>query len=196
MLSLAQGKKLVQAAREAVTSKLEEKHFELKGFEEKAGVFVTIHSYPGNELKGCVGFPEQTLPLNEALVQAARAAAFSDPRFIPLQKEDLDKIIFEVSALTKPELIKAKKPEDYKKEIKIGRDGLVAECKGCKGLLLPQVASEHNMDQEKFLCCVCQKAGLPSEAWKDLKSVKIYKFQAQIFKETKPNGEIIETKDF
>ena len=196
MLSLEQGKKLVQAARKAVTSKIEEKHFELEGFREPSGVFVTIHGYPGNELRGCIGFPEPIFPLNRALVQAARAAAFSDPRFRPLQKEDLDNVIFEVSILTKPELIKVKKSEDYKKEIEIGKDGLVAECEGYRGLLLPQVAPEHSMDQEEFLCCTCEKAGLSSEAWKDVKSVRIYKFQTQIFKETEPNGEVTETKDF
>ena len=196
MLSLAQGKELVQAARKAVTSKLKGEHFELKGFEEKAGIFVTIHNYPENELKGCVGFPEPIFPLNKALVQAANSAAFSDPRFIPLQKEDLDKIIFEVSVLTKPELIKVKKPEEYKKEIKIGRDGLVAEQNHFRGLLLPQVAPEWNWNVEEFLNHTCEKSGLPSEAWKDTKLVKVYKFQAQIFKETKPKGEVIETKDF
>lgn len=196
MLSLEQGKKLVQAARETITSQIENKDFELKGFEEKKGIFVTIHSYPENELKGCIGFPEPIFSLNKALVQAAKAAAFSDPRFMPIQKEDLDKIILEVSVLTKPEKIEVDRAEDYEKKIKIGAHGLVVECKSCRGLLLPQVALEHQMDQEQFLCCTCEKAGLPSEAWKDIKQVKIYKFQAQIFKETKPKGEIIETKDF
>lgn len=196
MFSLAQGKKLVQSARKAVSSKFEGKHFELEGFEEPAGIFVTVHSYPDNELKGCIGFPEPVFPLNEALVKAARAAAFSDPRFRPIQKEELDSIIFEVSVLTKPELIKVKKPEEYKKEIMIGRDGLVAEQEPFRGLLLPQVAPEWNWNVEEFLNHTCEKAGLPSEAWKDTKSVKIYKFQAQIFKETNPKGETTETKSF
>lgn len=196
MFSLEQGKKLVKAARQAVNSKLESSPFELKGFEELAGVFVTIHSYPENELKGCIGYPEPVFPLNKALIQAARAAAFSDPRFRQIRKEDMNQIIFEVSVLTKPEFVKAKKPEEYEQKIKIGTDGLIAECGSCRGLLLPQVAPEHKMNQEEFLCCTCEKAGLPSEAWKDLISVKIYKFQAQIFKEKKPDGEIVEAKGF
>lgn len=196
MLSLEQGKKLVKAARKTVISKFEGKPFRLEGFEEPAGVFVTIHSYLENELKGCIGFPEPIMPLNEALVKAATAAAFSDPRFMPVQKEDMEKIIFEVSVLTKPELTKVKKPEDYKKQIEIGRDGLIAEQEHFKGLLLPQVAPEWNWNVEEFLNHTCQKAGLPLEAWKDVKQVKVYKFQSQIFKETKPDGKIIETKDF
>jgi len=196
MLSLEQGKKLVQAAREVVNSKFENKTFELKGFEEKAGVFVTLHSYPEEELKGCIGFTEPIFPLNQALVRVARAAAFSDSRFAQIQQTDLDNIVFEVSILTNPKKIEVTSAENYKKEIIIGQDGLVAESQGYKGLLLPQVASEHKMDQEQFLCCTCEKAGLPSEAWKDIQQVKISKFQAQIFKEIKPKGTIVETKAF
>jgi hypothetical protein len=196
MFSLEQGKKLVKAARQAVISKLEGKTFELKGFEELGGVFVTIHNYSNNELKGCIGYPEPVFPLNKALVQAARSAAFSDSRFRSITKQELDSIIFEVSALTKPELIKVKTLKDYEKEIKIGRDGLVAESQGYRGLLLPQVAPEWKWDVKEFLDNTCEKAGLPAEEWKKTDSVKIYKFQAQIFKETKPNGEIVEAKSF
>lgn len=196
MFSLAQGKKLVKAAREAATSKLEGKPFELKGFEEPAGVFVTIHSYPENELRGCIGYPEPIFPLKKALAEAAKAAASSDPRFVPILEEELEKVVFEVSVLTKPELIKVKTPEGYKKEIKIGTDGLVAEQGRYRGLLLPQVAPEWGWNVEEFLSHTCEKAGLPFEAWKNLSSVKIYKFQSQIFKEKKPKGEIVEAKGF
>ncbi|MBU4502484.1 MAG: TIGR00296 family protein [Nanoarchaeota archaeon] len=196
MFSLAQGKELVQAARKAVLSKFDNKPFKLKGFEEKRGVFVTINGYPDHDLKGCIGFPEPVFPLNDAIVQAAESAASLDPRFAPLEKEDLDKVLFEVSVLTKPELVEVKDAKEYKEKIKIGQDGLVAEQSGYKGLLLPQVAPEHKMDWEEFLSCTCEKAGLPSDAWKDIGSIKIYKFQAQIFEETKPNGKIIESKDF
>lgn len=196
MLSLLQGKKLVQSARKAVVSKLEGKHFELEGYEKQAGIFVTIHNYPGNELRGCIGFPEPVFPLNKALTKAALAAAFSDPRFRPVQKDELDKIIFEVSLLSNPELIKVEKPEDYRKEIKIGRDGLIVEQNAFRGLLLPQVAIEWGWNIEEFLNHTCEKAGIPSEAWKDVKSSSIYKFQSQIFKETEPNKKIIESKGF
>lgn len=196
MTSLKEGEALVKAARRAITSELERKSFELKGFEENRGAFVTLHSYPEHELKGCIGFPEPIFPLNKAIVRAAKAAAFSDPRFKPVEKQDMDKIIIEVSVLTKPELIKVNKWEDYLKEIKIGEDGLVAESKGFRGLLLPQVAVEQKWNVEEFLSFTCQKAGLLPEAWKDVKDVKIYKFQAEIFSEKKPNGEVEKPKGF
>ncbi len=194
MISLEQGKKLVQFARQAVVAKFEDNAFDITGFDEPAGVFVTIHTFPDNQLRGCIGFPEPVFALRKALVEAAQAAAFSDPRFPQLEKEELDKIIFEVSVLTEPQLIRAGKPEDYLKEIKVGRDGLIIERSHFKGLLLPQVALEWNWNVQEFIEQTCMKAGLPPDSWKDIDSVSIYRFQAQIFKENKPKGEVIEEK--
>lgn len=196
MISSKEGETLVKAARQAIILGLEGKRFELKGFEEKRGVFVTLHSYPEHELKGCIGFPEPIFPLNHAIVQAAKAAAFSDPRFKPVDKKDMDNIIIEVSVLTKPELVKVKTWKDYLKKIKIGKDGLAVESKGFKGLLLPQVAVEQKWDVEEFLSFTCQKSGLPPEAWKDIKNVYVYAFQSEIFSEKTPNGEVEKPKGF
>lgn len=196
MISSKEGETLIKAARQAITLGLEGKNFELKGFEEKRGIFVTLHSYPEHELKGCIGFPEPVFPLNHALAQAAKAAAFSDPRFKPVDKKDMDKLIIEISVLTKPEPVKVKTWKDYLKKIKIGKDGLIVESQGYKGLLLPQVAVEQKWGVEEFLSFTCQKAGLPPEAWKDIKNVRVYAFQAEIFSEKKPNGEIEKPKGF
>lgn len=188
-LSSEQGKKLVKLARDSVSTYFSNKEIKAEEFSEKRGVFVTIHSHPGKQLRGCIGFPEAFLPLGEAVIKAARAAAFSDPRFFPLEKKELNNIILEVSVLTKPELIKVKKPEEYFKKIKIGRDGLVVEYRSIKGLLLPQVFKKETVEQA--LSMTCQKAGLPFDTWKNL-DCKIYKFEAQIFSEESPNGKIKE----
>lgn len=188
-LSLEQGKKLVKLARDSISTYFSNKEIKTEEFTEKRGAFVTIHSYQSKQLRGCIGFPEPFLPLGETIIKSARAAAFSDPRFFPLEKRELDNIIFEVSVLTKPELIKVKKPAEYSKKIKIGRDGLIAEYKGIKGLLLPQVFKKESVEQA--LSMTCQKAGLPYDIWRDL-DCKIYKFEAQIFSEESPNGKIKE----
>ncbi len=154
-------------------------------FEKKSGVFTTINSYPDNELRGCIGFPEPIMPLKDALIKSAIYAATEDPRFSPLNKEELDKVIFEVSLLTVPEEIKAKIPEN----VEIGKDGLIVEYGFYSGLLLPQVATEYNMDQETFLDQTCIKAGLSPGCWKN-SNVKVFKFQAEIFKEERPEGNI------
>ncbi|MCS7134367.1 MAG: TIGR00296 family protein [Candidatus Pacearchaeota archaeon] len=196
MPTLSQGRKLVKLARKAIWSffKKEKLDFseEKEEFSESKGVFVTLYTYPKKELRGCIGFPYPILPLAEAVVQAARAAAFSDPRFFPLKEEELEKIVIEISILTKPEQIKStgtRIPED----IKIGKDGLIIEFLGHSGLLLPQVAVELKLKALDFLRAVCNKAGLPSEAWLDPRA-KIYKFQAQVFSETRPKGKVIEKK--
>jgi len=177
------GLKLLKLARDSVSLYFEKKTVndeELKKkFNKKQGCFVTINK--DNQLRGCIGFPEPVYPLYKAVKEAAVAAAFSDPRFIPLEKNELKEIKFELSILTVPELIKVNKPEDYFNKIKIGEDGLIIRNRS-SGLLLPQVFTEYNCDVKKALQMLCRKAGLTLDAWKDL-SNRIYKFQAQIFSE-------------
>jgi len=67
-------------------------------------------------------------------------------------------------------------------EIEIGRDGIIIERDGARGLLLPQVASERGWDRERFLAETCIKAGLKPESWKDPETV-IWRFAAVHFDE-------------
>jgi len=194
LLALEDGKELVKLARETVENFFKKKEFKIKEtkFKEKKGVFVSIHTFPKHELRGCIGYPYPVLPLGEATQRAAFSAAFEDSRFPPLSEKELDRVVFEVSVLTLPQLIKVKNPKDYPKQIEIGKDGLIIEHDFFKGLLLPQVAIEFKWDAETFLQQACLKAGLLPDMWLDPKT-KIYKFQCQIFKEKEPRGEIIQT---
>lgn len=196
MLSPDEGKKAVKFARETIERYVKTGSFsasELKGiFSEKQGAFVTIHTYPDRDLRGCIGIPLPVMSLKEAIAEGA-VSATRDPRFPPLSKEELDNIVIELTILTKPELIKVKKPEEYLESIEIGRDGLIAEQGYFKGLLLPQVPVEQNWDKEEFLSNTCMKAGLMPDAWFD-SNTKISKFEGQIFTELKPRGEIEEKK--
>jgi uncharacterized protein (TIGR00296 family) len=163
-----------------------------KIFLEKAGAFVTLHTYPQKDLRGCIGFPYPSMPLVDALIEAAIHAT-QDPRFPPLESNELDKIIVEVSILTPPERIVVSKPEEYLKKIKIGKDGLIIKMGLHSGLLLPQVATEYGWDVQTFLEHLCQKAFLPSDAWFSSKA-QIFRFQAEIFSEKKPRGVIEKVK--
>ncbi|EDY36615.1 conserved hypothetical protein TIGR00296 [Aciduliprofundum boonei T469] len=160
-----------------------------KSFEEKSGVFTTISIYPEHELRGCIGFPEPVYPLKKALVESALAAAFQDPRFPPLQKREIDNVVFEVSLLTPPEELKVKKKKELLNIIKIGVHGLIVERGFYRGLLLPQVPVEWGWDVEEFLSQTCWKAGLPMDCWLD-ENVRIYAFSAEIFEEEKPRGNV------
>ena len=161
-------------------------------FARNSGVFVTIDTYPARELRGCIGYPEPYFPLKEAVQKAAEGAT-NDPRFEPLSAKEVDKVVVEVSILTPPELITVNSPKEYKKMIKIGRDGLIASRGPHKGLLLPQVAAEYGWDAEEFLAQTCMKAGLMPDQWVE-KFTRFNKFQAEIFCEEAPRGKISRKK--
>lgn len=192
-LTIKDGKLLVKLARESISKFFENEEIDTgtlkERYAQKQGVFVTL--YIEDELRGCIGFPEPVYPLFQAVIYAARGSAFSDPRFPQLTKDEFISTRIELSILTLPELINIKKPEEYIKAIKIGRDGLIIRGSFNSGLLLPIVAVEYGWSLETFLRQLCLKAGLPSDAWKDINN-KVYKFQSQVFSETKPNGEVIE----
>lgn len=196
-LNEEEGKFLVKLARRAVKEYLETRKVTetTRRIPEKllrpCGVFVTINSIENGEkeLRGCIGYPYPTDPLVEAVIQSAVSAATQDPRFNPLTKDELDKVVFEVSVLTPPQVLEVKRPQDYPSKIRIGEDGLIIEKGMFKGLLLPQVPVEWNWDQEEFLCQCCIKAGLPPDNWL-LPSTRIQKFQAIIFEEETPNGKV------
>lgn len=195
--SLEEGKFLVKLARRAVEQyvqngrRIEPPENVLEKLRQPCGVFVTINRWQNGRkmLRGCIGYPYPTLPLVEAVIDSAISAATRDPRFRPMSPSELDKVVFEVSVLTPPEKILVENPMEYPSKIKVGEDGLIVERGVYKGLLLPQVPVEWNWDAEQFLCQCCQKAGLPPDCWL-LKETRIYKFQAIIFEEESPRGEI------
>lgn len=143
-------------------------------FREKCGAFVTLHI--SGRLRGCIGYIQGIKPLRDTIVDMAKASAFKDPRFPPLQKEEYDSIDIEISVLSPIETV-----SDVH-DIKVGRDGLIISRGNNSGLLLPQVPVEQGWDLDEFLVNTCYKAGLPGVAWQQ-KGTKIEKFSAQVFGE-------------
>jgi uncharacterized protein len=194
LISVIEGAELVLLARIAVEKYLQESDI-IKSEKEtlqKAGIFVTLNYITTSKkeyLRGCIGFPLPEKPLYQGVIEAAIAAATEDPRFPPLDRQELDNIIFEVSVLTPPQEIRVN-PADYGKEIEIGRDGLILHWRFGSGLLLPQVPVELKWNVEEYLANICYKAGAPPDVWIDPTS-KLYKFQAAVFKEVEPRGKII-----
>ena len=140
--------------------------------EECRGAFVTLKIK--GALRGCIGCITPRGPLSRIVGDMAVQAAFCDPRFQPLTQEELGRIDIEISVLTSFQDIKG--PE----EIEVGKHGLFV-CKGSQsGLLLPQVATEHDWDRIEFLEWTCQKAGLHKDAWKE-PGTRIQVFSADIF---------------
>jgi AmmeMemoRadiSam system protein B/AmmeMemoRadiSam system protein A len=139
---------------------------------ENRGAFVTIHKK--GQLRGCIGYIEGRGPLHKTIEEMAEAAAFRDPRFSAVKEKELPELDLEISVLTP-----LKRISDVN-EIQVGKHGIYIKKGWYSGLLLPQVATEYRWDRQTFLEHTCQKAGLPSNAWKE-KDTEIYIFSADIF---------------
>ncbi len=196
MLSLKEGTELVRMARERIRTYLRGDDYDTGEIDDKykinSGIFVTLKTYPGKDLRGCIGFPEPVYPLIDSLLDASIASATRDPRFHPVSSSEIDRLLVEVTVLSSPSLIKGKSGKGYLDEIEVGRDGLIIERGFQKGLLLPQVPIEWNWGKEEFLSHTCVKAGLPQDCWLNEDDIKIYKFTGQVFSEIAPNGEVVE----
>jgi uncharacterized protein len=197
MVSDTEGEQLVRMARKAVDVYLGEAIVlstdDRFASSDRMGVFVTLNylNRMGEEkLRGCIGIPLPEKQLFQSVVEAAIAAATSDPRFPPLSKTELPTIIFELSFLTTPQLIQVKNPMEYYDHIKVGRDGLILEWERGSGILLPQVARELNWDIDDYLSNICHKAGTKPDSW-TRPGTKLYKFQAHVYREAEPGGNVI-----
>ena len=140
----------------------------------RAGVFVSLKI--GGKLRGCIGNFQSELPLFREVARMALASATRDPRFYPMKEADLDAFAIEISVLSPLSKI------DSVEEIEVGRHGIYIEKGFYRGVLLPQVATEHGWDRPTFLRQTCVKAGLPTNAW-EAEDAEIYVFSAQVFGE-------------
>ena len=201
IFTLEEGKALIKFTRENIEYYLKNSKRIIipadlrEKFSDKYGAFVTLNVYniKGNPLRGCIGYIEPKFPLYDVVHRVSVSSATEDPRFPSVTLEEMDELIIELSILTPPKLIEVTDPNEYLEKIVIGRDGLIVEKGMRRGLLLPQVPVDHdrNWDVETFLEHTCKKAWLSSEAWRDIKSIKIYSFQAILFEEEVPRGEVV-----
>ena len=171
---------LLTLARKVITAKVEgitisKDDYFSDTLNKYSGVFVSLHKR--GQLRGCIGYVEGIKPLQDAVIDMALSAAFDDPRFSPLEKDELEDIEIEISVLSPLQIV------SKIESIQIGKHGLIVEKGFNRGLLLPQVAVEYNWNKEEFLEHTCQKAGLSQNSWKD-PSTKIQIFSAEIFSET------------
>ena len=137
------------------------------------GVFVTLEVK--GKLRGCIGVVEGAEPLRASVPHCAESAAFRDPRFPPLRAEETGDLRIEISVLSALAEIA---PE----AVEIGKHGLVAASGDRRGLLLPQVATEHRLTREQFLAETCRKAGLPPDAW-GRPGTRLFGFTCEVFHE-------------
>lgn len=171
---------LLRIARQAITNivngqGLPEIEPKTENLKTPCGAFVTLTV--NNNLRGCIGYIEPVKSLAEVVNEVAAKSALEDPRFPPVEPSEVDKLEIEISVLSPLKLAKSID------EIKVGEHGIMIKRGWRRGLLLPQVAVEHNLTKEEFLEHTCLKAGLHPDCWKD-KETEIYIFTAIIFKES------------
>lgn len=201
IFTVTDGKELIQFARDNIKYYLKNREEMMipevlkEKFKENYGAFVTLntHNAKGNPLRGCIGYIEPKFALYDVIHKVSISSATEDTRFSSVSIDEMDTITIEISILTPPKILEVSSPNEYLEKIVIGRDGLIVERGMKRGLLLPQVPIDHdrNWDVETFLNHTCSKAWLSSDAWKDIKRTKISSFQAIIFEEKTPLGEVV-----
>lgn len=170
---------LLELAREVIMALphdplLNPEQLQTPGLGTQRGAFVTIKRH--GRLRGCLGSFSSDRPLWQEIASLARAAATSDPRFLPMGEEEKLDFTLEISVLSPLRAIVSVE------EIVVGRHGIVVEQGFRRGVLLPQVASDYGWDRQTFLEQTCLKAGLPPAAW-EAASTRLQIFSAQIFGE-------------
>jgi AmmeMemoRadiSam system protein B/AmmeMemoRadiSam system protein A len=171
---------LLQLARRSLESYVRERKIlkveppASKILRQDGAAFVTLKK--DGQLRGCIGSMQATAPLYRTVIEMAVAAASQDPRFRPVQPEELKDIHVEISVNTP--LSRVNGPE----EIEMGKHGVVVAKGMSRGVYLPQVATETGWTKEQFLRSLCaSKAGLAPDAYK--KDAQLFVFTSIVFEE-------------
>ena len=142
------------------------------------GAFVTLEQRATHDLRGCIGHIMGDRPLGEVIRQVAVSAALCDPRFPPVQRDELGTLQIEISVLNGPVPVDT---ADVCRMV-IGRDGVLVRRGRAQAVLLPQVATEQGFTPEAFLDAVCHKAGLQAGSWRE-PATQVFTFTADVFVE-------------
>lgn len=190
--SQEQGQVLVQLARKTIADQLEDgrggtaddelqAEFQDQSFQRHCGTFVTLKI--DGKLRGCIG----SLTSKESVVENVRRnalnAAFHDPRFSALSKEELSRADIEVSILSEPKPLSYQDASDLITELRPHIDGVIIRKGPASATFLPQVW-EQLPRPENFLNNLCLKAGLSSDDWQS-GELEVSTYQVQYFEETR-----------
>jgi len=116
-------------------------------------------------LRGCIGTLEARSPLVKDVADHAYAAAFEDPRFLPLSPEEFPRLDIHISVLSPPEPLHFQSEDELLAQLRPGVDGLILRLgQQRRATFLPSVW-ESLSDPYIFLAQLKQKAGLPLDFW-------------------------------
>jgi uncharacterized protein (TIGR00296 family) len=204
MLEHHMGELLVKIARQSFESSLRLETPKPAGevpydLHEKRGVFVRVRRSANRswsesehmETLACLGYAFPSRNISEAVIDAAAACAVRATSSTRLRVGEMQNLFFEVSVLSEPEFLQVEKPAEYPKKLDARRDGLIVEYGFANGLILTQISIENKYDEIDLLCECSLRAGLSSSSWLTLPGIRVYKFQAEIFRETESGGTVI-----
>lgn len=147
--------------------------------QQKGASFVTLTIQ--KELRGCIGALEAYQPLVEDVREHAIAAALEDPRFLPVEKNELNRIRIEVSILSVPQALSYDSSEDLIKKIRPHVDGVTIKYGERKATFLPQVW-EKIPDPSEFMNQLCYKMIGKADLWRETK-LQVFTYQVEEFQE-------------
>jgi len=131
---------------------------------QKRATFITLEI--ASRLRGCIGSLEAYRPLISDISSNAYSAAFKDPRFPPLDKEEYPRLEIHISILSPAEEIAFDSEQSLLEQLQPGVDGLILSDRGRRSTFLPSVW-EQLPDKTLFLSELKHKAGLDHNHWSD-----------------------------
>lgn len=186
MYSVEEKKYLLNLARQSILYYLEQgelltvdKNEISEIFKRRLACFVTLTL--DGELRGCIGHTEPVQELYLDVIENSVAAAFEDPRFLPVDKNEAAEIKIEISVLSLPIRLVFDSPGDLLDKLQPGRDGVIIRFGRHGATYLPQVWEEIG-EPEDFLNSLCAKADLPSACWRE-SDFEAYTYTVENFSE-------------
>lgn len=181
MMDTEKGTVLLHLARAAIGRELgfdSQDYPRTAWLEEPGATFVTLTL--NERLRGCIGSLEAYRPLIDDVRQNAVAAAFRDPRFMPLNETEFAYTLVEVSVLSKPEVLRFGSQDEALSQLNRGSDGVILEYGRFRATYLPQVWA-HLPDPQSFIDELKVKAGLPEDFWSN--DIRLSRYSVQKFSE-------------
>jgi AmmeMemoRadiSam system protein A len=143
---------------------------------EGGSTFVTLQL--NDRLRGCIGSFADRRPLVEDVAENAYAAAFRDPRFLPVSPKEFDSLQLHISLLSPLSLVEAKSEDALLALLRPGVDGLLLVDTPFRSTFLPQVWRSL-VEPREFLTQLKLKAGLSAEHWSS--SIQFFRYTVEEF---------------
>jgi AmmeMemoRadiSam system protein A len=143
---------------------------------EPGASFVTLHR--GGELRGCIGSLEAYRALITDVAENAFAAAFRDPRFAPLQAQELADLSLDISVLSRPQRMSFTSEQELLTQLRPKQDGLILQAGSNRATFLPSVW-ESLPEPARFLRQLKLKAGLTADYWSE--DIRAWRYGSECF---------------